>query len=114
MSMAIATDERGTRTRGWRAPRQVERLVEAGDVGEARHEAQHIDLEGRGEVARDHLFRRLLGALGDVGEVGGEFGIVVAARDRHLAARRVGRQAAGDQGVDLRAASLPREVARGS
>ena len=55
------------------AARQVERLLEACDVGQPRHEAQHVDLEGRGEVERDHLFRLLLGALGDLGEVGREF-----------------------------------------
>ena len=49
----------------------------------------------------DHLFGLLPGALGDFGEVGREFRVIVAARDGDAAGFEVDRQAAGDQHIDL-------------
>jgi hypothetical protein len=72
MSMAMATEERGTRTRaGCGAAGRA--TARGPRCRPARHEAQHIDLEARGEVGRDHLLAVFFGALGDLGEVGREF-----------------------------------------
>ena len=89
------------------ASRQRQRRIETHDVRQARHEAQMVDLEGRFEVARDHLFSGLAGSFDDFLEIGRKLRIVVTAGNCHVAAVAFGRQSMLDHALDGRLERRP-------